>query len=413
MEKLMTDQTIKCTKCGVEIELTGALTEKINKELTLELQKDFDKKLEAERAEFEAKSAAALDEFESERKALEKERKGFEKKVVEKARKKAEAASKLELTDLRNQLEEKSNSVEELQKQELDLRKKTRELEDARKAFELDMERKLDEQHDELSEKIAKEIEEKHRLDDRAKDKQLADVMTQLEDAQRKAKQGSQQTQGEVAELEIEDRLKAQFPLDAIEPVSTGVRGADILQTVKNEKLNRCGSIIWEFKRTKNWSGDWISKLKDDQREAKAEIAVIVSEALPDGVEGIVEIEGVWVASFPMATTLALMLRGTLITVAAHRSAETGKSHKLELLYNYLYGSEFKQRVEAMVEAFKSMKDQLESEKRATKRQWAKRDKQIDRYVTAVSGMYGDMEGIGGLDLPAIEQLSLTAGEGE
>lgn len=378
----MTDQIITCANCGEAIELTEALTEQINKELRVKIEKDFSLKLKAEL-----------------------------KAAEEKARKTAGEELRVELDDLREQLSEKSDKVEELQKQEIDLRKEKRALEAAKKEFELEMQRTIDEQRETLSEEISKDLEEKHRFKDLEKDKKLTDLMRQLDEARRRAEQGSQQTQGEVVELEIEEQLKLKFPIDRIEPVGKGVRGADILQTVKNDKLTECGSIIWEFKRTKNWSNDWVAKLKDDQREAKADIAVIATEALPAGIENFGELDGVWIASYPFLIELASAFRSSLITIAASKTAEVGKHHKMELLYEYLHGPEFRQRIQAMVEAFGSMKGQIEKEKAAMNRIWSKREKEIDRYVRAVSGMYGDMEGIVGLTLPAINQLQLTGGD--
>jgi hypothetical protein len=195
------------------------------------------------------------------------------------------------------------------------------------------------------------------------------------------------------------------FPEDHIEPVPKGVGGADVLQRVYNGQ--HCGTIVWESKRTKHWNKEWLSKIKDDQREIKAEFAVIVSEKLPDNVPGFAKIDGVWVTGFPYAIGLAIALRETLTHVAAIRQAEVGKNQKMEMLYNYLSGTEFKQRIEAIVEAFVSMKSELDQEKRAMNKIWAKRLKEIEKVIRNVSGMYGDMHGIVGASLPVIKSLEL------
>ena len=181
-------------------------------------------------------------------------------------------------------------------------------------------------------------MDERHRLKDAEKDKQLTDMRNKIDELQRKAEQSSQQSQGEVLELELEDVLKAEFPLDDIEPVAKGVRGADVLQIVKNQSGKICGKILWETKRTKNWSDSWIQKLKDDQREAKADISVLISEALPDGMDHFKQISGVWVSDISSSLCLAVALRALLIQVARANSAQDGKNEKMEIMYNYLIG---------------------------------------------------------------------------
>lgn len=218
------------------------------------------------------------------------------------------------------------------------------------------------------------------------------------------------QTQGEVLELDLESLLKSQFPVDEIEPVPKGIKGADIVQRVHDRGGRFCGTIIWESKHTKAWNDGWLSKLKDDQREVKAEIAVLVTETMPKGIERFSQVGGVWVTSYVLSIALASVLRTSLIDLAQLKSSLVGKSEKMEVLYNYLSGSEFRQRIEAIVESFQSMKEDLEQEKRATVKMWAKREKQIERVVTNTAGMYGDMEGIIGTSLPHIRSLELTEG---
>ena len=220
--------------------------------------------------------------------------------------------------------------------------------------------------------------------------------------------QGSQQTQGEVLELELEALLKREFPFDDIEPVSKGVRGGDILQMVKTQSGRVCGKILWEIKRTKAWSDSWIQKLKDDQRDAKAGLAVLVSEALPQGFHHFRQMDGgVWVSDVPSVVSLAIALRVVLVQVASAREFEIGKKEKMELVYTYLTGPEFKNRVSAIVEAFRAMHEDLESEKRAMQRIWERRTKQIEKVISNTSGMYGDLEGLAGNALPSIKILEL------
>ena len=234
-----------------------------------------------------------------------------------------------------------------------------------------------------------------------------------IEELQRKAEQGSQQMQGEVLELELEDMLKVEFPLDDIEPVAKGARGADVLQVVKNQSGRIVGKILWETKRTKNWSDSWLSKLKDDQRDAKADISVIVSEALPDGMDHFKQLSGVWVSDIASSLSLAVALRTLLVQVSRANNAQDGKNEKMEVMYNYLMGPEFRNRVEAIVESFVLMKNDLDSEKRYMQKIWSKREKQIENVVTHISGMHGDLQGIAGSSLPNIKKLELPISKEE
>jgi hypothetical protein len=231
----------------------------------------------------------------------------------------------------------------------------------------------------------------------------------QIEELKRKAEQGSQQMQGEAIEIELEDILRAHFHYDEIQPVGKGIKGADIVQRVFNSAGHLCGTIIWECKNTKTWSDGWIEKLKDDQRTIKAELAAIATTKLPKDISHFCCLQGVWVTDFSTVVGVASALRANLIQVAMTRLAVEGKSDKMEMLYEYLSGTEFKQRVEAIIESFMSMKEDLDRVKRAMETNWAKRDKQIQKVIQNVSGMYGDMQGIVGATLPKIEYLELPS----
>jgi len=201
--------------------------------------------------------------------------------------------------------------------------------------------------------------------------------------------------------------LKEEFPFDNIEPVSSGIKGADVIQIVNTQSGKLCGKILWETKRTRSWSDKWLKKLKDDQREAKADIAVIVSEVLPAGLTHFRQIGGIWVTSIASAHSLALALRVVLTQAAREKKLQAGKEEKMELVYNYLTGSEFRNRVEAIVESFVAMKEDLDREKRAMNKIWEKRGKQIERVVLNIGGMQGDIEGVSGMTLPKVEILEL------
>ncbi len=364
----MAEPTIICPFCNREIPLTDAISHQIREEI---------------RREFEIEV----------------------KKREEEARKKAEEKISLELKDLQEHLKEKEQKLQELQRTELELRKERRELEERQKGLELELARKLDEEREKIRQETLKTVSEEYHLKDLEKDKKISDMLQQIEDLKRRAEQGPIQLKGEVLEMELEDILKDRFPMDQIEPVAKGKRGADVLQRVRNQFGQECGSIIWEAKRTKGWSDGWIDKLKEDQREAKAEVSVLVTTAMPKGVEHFELIDGVWVTNYTIFPCLAMALRTNIIQVSNERKAAEGKQEKMEALYTYLVGPEFRQKVDAIARAFFTMRNDLESEKAAMNRIWAKREKQIDRVITNVACLYGDMQGIIGSSLPEIKSL--------
>jgi len=240
------------------------------------------------------------------------------------------------------------------------------------------------------------------------KDQTIASMQQKIEELKQKADQGSQQLQGEVQELELENILRAKFPFDVIDPVAKGEFGGDVLQRVISPTGQQSGSILWEAKRTKNWSDSWLIKLRDDQRAAKAEVSVLVSQALPKGVEAFDVIDGVWVTSPRAALPVATVLRHTLLQVSMARQVGEGQQTKTEMVYQYLTGPRFRHRVEAIVEAFSSMQSDLDRERKAIMKQWAKREEQIERVMGATVGMYGDLQGIAGRSLQEIEGLELA-----
>jgi hypothetical protein len=366
---------IKCPKCGEEIELSQVLS----RDIEAEIKKRYDETM--------AKNSRLLEE---------------------RLRKEILSEQGLEVADLKAQLAEKAKRLDVAQDKELELRKRQRELEDREKAMKLETERAMDSERKKIAEKAATDAEEAHRLKDAEKEKQLAGMRRQIEELKRKAEQGSQKIQGEVLEIELEEALKREFPFDSVEPVASGTKGADILQVVKTQSGRECGKILWETKRTKNWSDQWLAKLKSDQRDIKADIAVLVSEALPDGFKQFREINGVWVTDIPSAISLSLALRVVLNQVARERALQTGKKEKAELIYDYITGTEFRNRVEAIVEAFRSIKADLDSERNAMERIWAKREKNIQQVLSHIAGMHGDFAGIADASLPAIKLLELS-----
>jgi hypothetical protein len=375
----MAEQSISCPSCGKKIPLTRAL----RTEIEASVREEYNRQLEEE---------------------VERAR----KQAAKQAEKKASQA----LAALKEELQTQGKELEQARQLELAMRKRERELERKQQDLELTVARKLDDERKRIVAETQNRDAEQHRLKDAEKKRQLADMRRQIEDLKRKAEQGSQQLQGEAGEGELETTLRTTFPCDEITPVAQGVRGADLHQIVIDSRGSRSGAVLWECKNARNWSESWIAKLKDDQRALHADVAVLVTASLPKGCSRFTVIDGVLVTDFTCAAPLAAIVRANLLQLAQTRSAAVNKGEKLELLYRYLSGIEFRQRVEAIVEAFEHMREDLDQERRAAERQWAKRSKQIEAVTFNISGMYGDLQGLVP-SLPSIGRLELAAVEPE
>lgn len=323
----------------------------------------------------------------------------------------AESENKIsvELKDLKEQLNEKASLLEAAHKQELDIRKRLRAAEEKEKNIEVEIQRRLGASVSELEKKSQEHFSKEKQLLLKEHSTVVESLKHKVEDLTKKLNQGSQQMQGETLELVLEDDLKALFPADEIAPVPKGITGADILQTVHNRFAQVSGTLLWEFKNTKTWSDAWVTKLKDDQRALKADISIILTSTLPRGVNGFSFYNGVWVSDIHSYIGLCTALRHQLLQAHSARQANIGKNEKMESLYHYLSGNEFKQRVQTIIEAFSSMKQQLEKERVAMTRIWAKREKELDRVLAGTAGMYGDLEGIVGNSLQRVEGLDIFA----
>jgi len=419
----MTEPTITCPSCKTEIRLTESLAAPL---------------IAATRREFERRLAQQNDEIakreqgirEQEKQMAEAKRnldaqiaeqvatqlKTERARVVAEESQKAKLASAAELehkarelTELREVLDLNNEKLAEAQKAQAELIKKQRELDDAKRELELTVEKRVQDGLTEVRAQARREAEDGLKLKVMEKDQTIASMQQKIEELKQKADQGSQQLQGEVQELELENLLRVKFPFDNIEPVAKGEFGGDVLQRVVSPGGQSSGAILWESKRTKNWSDAWLTKLREDQRAAKAEIAVLVSQVLPKGVESFDVIDGVWVTSPRAAIPVATALRHTLLQVNMARQVSEGQQTKTEMVYQYLTGPRFKQRVEAIVEAFSSMQTDLDKERKAIMKQWAKREEQIERVMGATVGMYGDLQGIAGKSLQEIEGLEFAA----
>lgn len=419
----MNEPTIICPNCQTEIKLTESLAAP----LIAATQQKFEQQLAQKNSDI-AKREQAMRERE---KQLIDEKAKLDEQVADKlaeqlkqarARIVAEEAKKAkmiteneleqksrELTDLKQLLEQRNEKLAEAQKAQAELIKKQRELDDAKRELELTVEKRVQESLTAAREQARKEAEEAQKLKVLEKEQTIAAMQKQIEELKRRAEQGSQQLQGEVLELELENLLRTKFPFDTIDPVPKGEFGGDVLHRVVSTAGQPGGTILWESKRTKNWSDTWLAKLREDQRTAKAEIAVIVTQTLPKGVETFEMIEGVWVTHTRAALPVAAILRQSLLELALTRQASEGQQTKTEMIYQYLTGPRFRQRVEAIVEAFSTMQEDLDKERKAIMKQWAKRQEQIERVMNATVGMYGDLQGIAGKSLQEIEGLEFPA----
>jgi len=367
----MTDTVdLKCPKCGFTFTLADALVQP-------------------------AIVAAVKD-------GLSKERDGLWEEAQVRARE--EYAAKLLAAE--QEIAEKSAKLKEAEKAELQARKERRDAEEAIKRVELEVERRLDERCAVIRDAARQESEEIHKLELAERDKLIGDLKRDIEDLHQRGEQTSIQLKGEALEVRLEAMLRAAFPGDSIEPVPHGRSGGDLIQYVIGPNGARCGSILWEIKAVKNWSGEWLAKCRNDQRKAGAQLAVIASTALPKDVQNFERIDGVWVSSLACTLPLAKALRTAIVELSIAALATQGREEKTALVYGYVTGREFRARVAAIVEACGELHEGVESEKRFLTRHWAKQSKHLELLVSATAGMYGDFQAIAGRALLEVEGLT-------
>ena len=384
-EEYIVNDLITCPNCGHEIEMQATAAAQMREHILHDLQ-DRERTLQQKALSVDADLQSRLN---AETVRLRKE--------IEKA---TRTAFSQEFDELREKLES-ANAAEVL------LRKDRRALEEQKRELELAVNRTLDEERETLREQARVQLVEQSRHRDADKDKLITDLKRQIDDMKRTAEFGSQQAQGFTLELELEHELRRAFPMDAIEAVPGGANGGDVLQRVFDRNGSPCGTILWESKRTKTWNDSWLPKLRDDQRRAKSEIAVLLSVELPKSLANFGCIDGTWITNRDCYIGLAAALRQGVIEAARARETAHGKMTKVDLVFQYFAGSEFRQKIEGLVEAFVEMKKDLDSEKRSFCRIWNKREKQIARAMVNTSALYGDLGCIIGPGLTGIPQLEL------
>ncbi len=414
-----------CPKCQEPIDVNEALYKQIERENQsrfLAQQKAFEKEVNEKRAQYQS-HFKALEQKEEALKVREREQKAqFDEavkqasalalqdekaKIIEEARKNAFLEQQKGLELLQKELDEKSKQVQELHQKEAEIERLKRENNEAESRLKAENEKKLNEKLDLEREKIEKALHEKNELKFKQQEEQLEMLRNELKNAQRKAELSSQQFQGEVQELAIEEFLRQKFPLDSVEEIKKGQRGGDCIQVVHTREFQNCGKIYYESKRTKEFQKAWVEKLKSDMREIGADVGVIVSEALPKEMERMGLFEGVWVCSFEEFKGLSAVLREGVIQVGLAKKSQENKGDKMDLLYHYLTSSEFSMQVNAIIEGFEQLRADLESEKRAMARIWKSREKQIDKVFEGTINMYGSIKGIAGNAIGQVKALEL------
>lgn len=415
----MTEPQIVCPHCRTEIKLTQTLAAP----LLAETRKQFEKQLAAKETDFlqretrikqeQEQVASARRQIEEQVAArLETERAAISDAEATKAR--LALAEELggrdrQLAELHRILAGKEEKLVEAQAAQAEALRKQRELDEAKREIDLTVEKRVQEGLVAVRDKAKLEVDGTLKTKLGEKEAQIAGMQRQIEELRRKAEQGSQQLQGEALEIELEARLRARFQGDLIEPVPKGEFGGDVLHRVLGPTGQPCGTILWESKRTKNWIDGWLPKLRDDQRAATADFAMLVTSVLPKGVESFDLVDNVWVVEPRFAIPLAMALRQSLIDIAATRISREGQQTKMELVYQYLTGPRFRHRIEAIVERFTEMQADLERERKAMTKLWAKRDEQLRTVLDATAGLYGDLQGIAGRAMQEIESLDVLA----
>jgi hypothetical protein len=325
--------------------------------------------------------------------------------LMDDAKKKAESDIQQKLEMLSTELAEKSKSIQEAQKRELDLLKKQQELDEQKNNLELEAQRKMQELKSELEEKIRKNEGEKVDMKLKEKDKTIEDLHKMVDEMKRRSEQGSMQLQGEVQELALEELLRSSFPFDIIEEVSKGVRGADAIQIGNNHFGKQCGKIIYESKRTKSFSAEWIEKLKADQRLSQADVAILVTQTMPKEMTHFGEKNGIWICSFEEVKPLAAVIRDGILKISQATASQENKGEKMQMMYDFLTSIEFKNQMEAIIDGFRSMREGIIKERIQAEKNWKEREKQLDKVLLNATHFIGSVKGIAGNALGDLKML--------
>jgi hypothetical protein len=393
------NSTITCPNCKYDFPIENALSQKIEDDIKSRYLKRYNEdkqKFETEKAQLAKEAELIKIQGENQEQILADKLRLAKSQLEQEAIKKAASEMALQMEMLNKELTDKSQKLKESQVKELELMQKEKQIKEREESLKLDMEKQMVARQKEIEDRVKKIESERSDLKIKELEKKLTDQAELVETMRRKAEQGSMQLQGEVLELALEELLKATFPLDSIEEVAKGVKGADCVQHIKNNMGDFCGKIIYESKRTKAFTNEWIEKLKRDMRAQQADIAVIVTETLPKDMDSFGFKDGVWICRFTDVKPLAFLLRDSLLKIHIALISQENKGEKMQMLYNYLTANEFRQNIEAVVEGFLALKDGITREKIQMEKIWKEREKQLDKVLLNTTQFYGSIKGIAG-----------------
>lgn len=405
-------QMIECPECHHQFNIEDVLQSRMEDELT--------KRVAAMRADLEKQTEKDRDLLLQREEDLNRRQREQEKSINAKLAEREQVLRKelkveiqgenaTTVLTLQEELQERTEKIQQLQTKELELEKLKRKDKERDQDYEIRFEREKNQLVQQIEDQVRLQEGEKTQFKFAEKDQQINAMLKQIGELKRKAEQGSMQLQGEVQELAIEETLRNLFPLDLIQEVPKGCCGADSIHTVQDRNSDSLGKIIYESKRTKSFNAGWIDKLKQDQQSIGADIAVLVTEILPEGIERIGEVNGVWICDYPSMKGLALALRSSLCRVGEAQKSQINKGGKMEMLYDYLTGIEFKLQINAIVEGFSQLQDGITKERRSMEKIWKEREKQLEKVLKNTIGFYGSVKGIAGNAVPAVPLLELVA----
>jgi hypothetical protein len=410
---------IKCPNCATEFDVQDVLSADVEQKLKLQYEKQMQKnlnqvneekkKLEEDQRVFEEKRKRENDLFQQ---RLQQEKQKMEIELQQQLRKSIGGDYENQLRILQQNMTDNEAKLKAARQKEYEFLKKEQELKVKEQELDILLQKKLIEERNVLVQQIRKEEgdrtvlkETEYQLKLKELEKQLDDQRKLAEEMKRRAEQGSMQLQGEAQELLLEEMLTEHFPFDKISEVGKGVEGADCIQTVRNTLGTECGRIIFESKRTKTFNNAWIDKLKSDLRSQQADVAILVTQVFPKDMSCFGEKDGVWICTFSEVLALTTALRHTIIRVADTRKSEENKGEKMNMLYNFLTGNEFRQQIETIVEGFLSMKNSITKERVQMEKLWKEREKHLEKVLLSTSGMYGSIRGIAGASIGSIPLL--------
>ncbi len=414
---MSTLSTVKCPNCKHEFQPGDAISAEIEGKIKARYVERFnkDQKDLADKERLLEKQLELVKKQQEDQESIIADKVKLQKSVLEQeAIKKAASEMQMQMELLNKELTEKSLKLKESQGKELEFLLKEKEIKNKEAELEITIQKKLLQEREQFTEQIKRQENERNSLKEKEHQMQMLELKKQLDDQKklteemvRKQGQGSMQLQGEVHELALEDLLRSTFPFDTVEEVGKGVKGADAIHIIKNSLGQTCGKIIYESKRTKAFSNEWIDKLKHDMRNSQADLAVIVTETMPKDMDRFGMREGVWICSFSEAKSLSFVLRDSLIKIYAAQASQENKGDKMSMLYSYLTGVEFKQQIEAIVEGFTELQEGIAKEKNAMAKIWKEREKQLEKVLLNTTNFYGSVKGIAGNAISDIKKLEL------